>query len=271
MKWMDNSGRWTVMCSDDSVHQFDQSHSNYDALVECIKDDDECLFSELIDISTDINEWGDGEIEVVDGVIRCNGFSLNAVLSERMLRMRQEGFDTTAMSNFVKKLVSNPSKRSIDQLYLFAEHKDIPISEDGCLITWKYVSVHQGDSFVDCCGRTVSEGDFVDSHTRKIRNNVGDINSMPRGMVDDDPNSPCSTGFHVGSIGYVGNHPYKVVCKVDPADIVSVPADANCQKMRVCKYEVIAEFRGVPETSVSNYDEYDEYEDEDEDDEYIDW
>lgn len=30
-----------------------------------------------------------------------------------------------------------------------------------------------------------------------------------------------------------------MICEVDPADVVSVPSDHNCQKMRVCGYRVV--------------------------------
>jgi hypothetical protein len=35
-----------------------------------------------------------------------------------------------------------------------------------------------------------------------------------------------------------------VIVKVNPRDVVSVPLDCDCQKMRVCEYEVTADYAG---------------------------
>lgn len=35
-----------------------------------------------------------------------------------------------------------------------------------------------------------------------------------------------------------------VIVEVDPADVVSVPTDCSCQKVRTCRYTVVDEFRG---------------------------
>jgi hypothetical protein len=44
-----------------------------------------------------------------------------------------------------------------------------------------------------------------------------------------------------------------VVVKINPADVVSVPSDCACQKVRVCKYEVVSDF--VEEIQASVVDE----------------
>ena len=76
---------------------------------------------------------------------------------------------------------------------------------------------------------------------------------MPRNLVDEDKNRHCSSGLHVGAMGYVkrygsirrkpeaGEGNRVVIVKVNPKDAVSVPQDENCQKLRVSSYEVIAE------------------------------
>ncbi|CAM6053339.1 unnamed protein product [Sphagnum tenellum] len=35
-----------------------------------------------------------------------------------------------------------------------------------------------------------------------------------------------------------------VIVKIDPADVVSVPVDYNCAKMRICRYEVLSAYEG---------------------------
>ena len=41
-----------------------------------------------------------------------------------------------------------------------------------------------------------------------------------------------------------------VICKIDPSDVVSVPLDSEHQKLRCCKYEVVALFTDPFDKSV---------------------
>ena len=35
-----------------------------------------------------------------------------------------------------------------------------------------------------------------------------------------------------------------VIVKINPEDVVSVPSDCNCEKLRTCKYEVVGLYQG---------------------------
>ena len=66
-----------------------------------------------------------------------------------------------------------------------------------------------------------------------------------------------------------------LIVEIDPADVVSVPSDCNCQKLRTCKYTVVAKYDGpLPEhytkDAASAYDPQDDSEDEEYDDD-SDW
>ena len=39
-----------------------------------------------------------------------------------------------------------------------------------------------------------------------------------------------------------------VIVKVNPKDVVSVPTDCECQKVRTCEYQVIADYEGPLES-----------------------
>jgi hypothetical protein len=69
---------------------------------------------------------------------------------------------------------------------------------------------------------------------------------MARDLVNDDRNSACSVGLHVGTFGYAESFAEQMlVVLVDPADVVSVPTDSNAQKMRVCRLYVAARHDGA--------------------------
>jgi hypothetical protein len=173
------------------------------------------------------------------------------------------------------RLFKNPSSRAVKELYSWLSHKSLAICEDGCFLAYKSVNIHNGETFTDSYGREVKSGDYVDKYTSRIRNNVGDVNDMPRRKVNDDFQVGCSDGFHVGSLKYVTevySSNKQIICKVDPADVVSVPLDCDCQKIRCCYYEVISEFKNLPIVEMDKTEleyageTYDCLEDDDDDD-----
>ena len=54
-----------------------------------------------------------------------------------------------------------------------------------------------------------------------------------------------------------------MVVEIDPSDVVSVPLDCDCQKLRTCKYKVVSLFERKLEQPMC--DEYGDYEDWDDD------
>lgn len=107
---------------------------------------------------------------------------------------------------------------------------------------------------------------------------------MKREAVDANADVHCSKGLHVGALAYSGpggwywsNGDRVVICKINPRDVISVPNDHNGQKMRVCEYEVVAEYEyDLTEALYDNgrvmtkTDLEEEYDDEDNDYDYED-
>jgi hypothetical protein len=160
-------------------------------------------------------------------------------------------------------LYDNVSERAVQESYTWSSHKGLPITDDGMMVGYKGVAVHSGDTIKVKNGE-LKDGDHVDRYTLKtFRNNVGDVCSMKRRQVCDDHTQGCSSGLHVGTYEYAcdwaGNTGVVVLVKFNPKDIVSVPSDCECQKMRVSEYEVIAIAREQLEEAV--YAEDDEFED----------
>ena len=159
-------------------------------------------------------------------VIHYRDRPLPEKLMGRILMMCRTGEDPAPLFAFWRRLADNPSQDSVRQLYDFLENKGIPISTDGMILAYKSV-----------------RPDFRDHHSGTIDNSVGQAPRMPRAEVCVDPAAHCAPGLHVGSLQYAstfGSDNRKIViCEVDPADVVSVPNDHNCQKMRVCAYYVV--------------------------------
>lgn len=270
----DHNGCWTVVVSNE-VHTFDSSHQNYAFLIEAVKTKDASTFLSLINIGKNVQTWSKDGFVLRDGSLFYGDEEIAPEITAIILDMINEGFDEVPMLNFMKRLFANPSSRAVKELYSWLAHKSLAICEDGCFLAYKSVCIYDGPNFVDCLGREVKAGDYVDKYTRTIRNNIGDINDMPRRKVNDDFQVGCSDGFHVGSLRYVTevySSNKQIICKVDPADVVSVPLDCDCQKIRCCKYEVISEFKNlkiVERAAKVESEDYDDDIDEDRDEDDI--
>ena len=72
-------------------------------------------------------------------------------------------------------------------------------------------------------------------------------------------------GFHAGSLDYAegfGRGGNLMIVEINPADVVSVPNDSDCQKLRTCKYKVVSLFkRKLVEPLCDEYGDYDSHED----------
>lgn len=268
----DGRNCWTVVVNNKG-YQFDPSHKFYDKLVEYVKNGEGEKFAALMDTGVSIRNWSEGKFSINNGVLTYNGEQLDLVIGERILEMIDGGFDYKPMLRFVERLFKNPSRRAVEELYKFLEHKFLPITGDGYFLAYKAVVKYNGEPITDKMGKVINKGDLVDKYTgNSYRNNVGDAPEMVRNRVDDNCTVGCSHGLHVGSIDYVksygGGDCEIVICKVDPSDVVSVPLDHSCKKVRACKYEIVGiyeqEIDKAVDESYDSDDDYDDYDDEDE-------
>jgi hypothetical protein len=206
-------------------------------------------FEAAYDVASSVEHFCDGYVHVKNGTLNWNGIPMPELFTDRILDMKKEGFDFDSMLNFMCNLNDNPSDKSILELFDFMQNKNLPITQDGHFLAYKAV-----------------RPDFKDIYSGSIDNSVGEVVEVDRSKVDSNRNKHCSAGLHVGAIDYVtsygginlDNHDDNdgdggnqiVICKVNPADVVSVPSDAKFQKLRACRYEVVAIFEDVFDKSV---------------------
>lgn len=204
------------------------THQNYRAIIELLKDpyalDQDIL--DLADLPMFITRKYGDRVEIVNGSITCDGMEFNNLLTQRILEFAEQDLPVEPLIKFLERVSQNPSNRAVNELYDFLEHRQLPLTPNGTFIAYKAV-------------RT----DYYDKFSGTILNEVGATISIPRNRVDDDRNRGCSHGLHVGTydyaVGYGGSNSLMLIAEVDPADVVSVPTDCNCQKLRTCKYKVL--------------------------------
>ena len=230
-----------------------RSNPDFLDILDAAKAEDLDALIKLVDrpaaVAASLGELGvDGsKVEVLENAVLYNGHPVNNYVVTRILEMRELGMDLKPLTNFLSRLLKNPSFRAVQGLYRFLEASDMPITDDGCFLAYKIV-----------------RSDYKDIHSGTFDNSVGAEPRVERNEVDEDPDKTCSYGLHVCSRGYVGNFGGRdsrlMLVKVDPAKVVAVPRDYNDAKMRVTGYDVIDEVKEPVEWTSSVY-----YTNEDED------
>jgi hypothetical protein len=168
-------------------------------------------------------------IEVKDGNLYVFDEPVHSTLATRVLSFLEAGLDCVHLFKFILKLNLNPSKRAVDELYTFLEHRPLPITDNGNFLAYKAV-----------------REDYTDKYTGKFLNTIDAVLEMPRNKVDDDKNIGCSYGFHAGTVEYakdfMGREGHLMIVEINPADVVSIPTDCQFQKLRTSKYKVVGEY-----------------------------
>lgn len=203
-------------------------HPNYDRIREAVKIKDYDAVERLINLSKTVSGYVSGKVRVDGGRVLYGTTELHGAVVDRILDMIREGFDAQPMVRFLDNLMGNPSKRAVDELYLWLESTKLPITEDGCFLAYKKV-----------------RDDYRDFYTGTMDNSIGKILEMPRNTVDDNRDRTCSEGLHFCSLSYLphyhGGTGRVMIVKINPADVVSIPSDYDNAKGRACRYEVIGE------------------------------
>ena len=260
----DGQGHWTVTLNG-QPHLFDPSHPHYTSLIQCVHAGDADEFVNLLNTGLQVENWSHGDFEFAEGILLFEGEQVAKDPTNRIVECMQKGFPHEFMLNYLTNLYDNVSERAVQESYKWSSHKGLPITEDGMLVGYKGVRTYAGETIQGKNGE-IKEGDLVDIYTgNSFRNNVGDTASMKRRQVCDDHTQGCDSGLHVGTYDYAcnwaGNTGVVVLVKFNPKDIVSVPSDCNCEKMRVSSYEVISVAREQLEEAVYSEDYYDDQED----------
>ena len=230
-------GKNIILVIDGKSHTISHgTHIAYGKIVDALKAQDWDAIRDNVEPKKAIVNFGAGNVSIEGSDVFWKGQPFHNALATRMISMYQEGFPIDPMVRFMENLMDNPSKRSVDQVYGFLEKNSLPITEDGHFLAYKRVKTN-----------------YMDCHTGEIDNSIGQVVTMDRNLVDDNPDSHCSTGLHFCSesyLGHFGRHDEPVmILKINPADVVSIPTDYNGAKGRCMRYEVVAEVAGDPATA----------------------
>lgn len=218
-----------VLVLDGTTHTVKKGTANFLPLREALLKEDWAALPQFVTVARSIEHWAKGFFTVRGDQFHYKDQALPTDLNARIVAMATKNEDPTFLLKFWERLQLNPSHRSVQQLFPFLQHEGIAIDQDGFILAYKSV-----------------REDYKDHHSGTVVNKPGSKHEMERNRVSDDPNHACHFGFHVGALAYAegfGSSPKRImICRIDPADVVSIPFDAGCQKMRVCKYEVLGHY-----------------------------
>ena len=211
---------------------------------------------ELLDLKNAVETYTVGLLSVNALGVTYSGRPLHTIDAERVMAFMRDKLSYYPIANYIARKMKNPSARAIQEMYNFLEHRGMSLTAKGTFIAYKGVtpdfwSIMGNKDTVVISGTVSADG--------KILNEIGATIEVERSSVDDDFRKGCSHGLHVGSLEYAKGWGQRVVLvEVDPADVVSVPDDCSCQKLRCCKYTVLAEYTGpMPDTLTTEFDDED--------------
>ncbi len=205
-----------------------QAHT-YDLVLNAVKVGNVSALKQVLDVKKTITNMlskASDKARIENNKIFYMDREVQGLISSRIFEMLRLELDVKPMILFLENLMSNPSKRAVDELFGFLEACTLPITPDGCFLAYKRV-----------------REDYMDVYSGTLDNSVGKVLEMPRNMVDEDKNNTCSYGLHFCSYDYLKSFSGAriVVLKINPCDVVAIPQDYNNSKGRTCKYEVVDE------------------------------
>lgn len=219
----------TVFLDGNSYTINKQAHT-YEIVLKAVREGNINALRDAINIRQSIianlSKTGGDKVRIEDNAIFYCDREVTGLISSRIFEMLRLGLSVKPMVRFLENMMENPSKRAVDELFSFIDACRLPITDDGHFLAYKRV-----------------RDNYSDVHSGTMDNSVGKILEMPRNMVDEDKNRTCSAGLHFCSYDYLAHFGGEriMVLKINPKDVVAIPADYNNSKGRTCRYEVVDE------------------------------
>lgn len=216
---------------DGQAYNADRNHAKFkEALDVLINENDVEKAVGLISIRRAIETYVNGSIKITGNVLTYDNVVLDTNMTKRIIKMWKDGEDISSLVEFLKRLVNNPRREAVYELFDFLKHNDIKITDDGYFLAYKRVTK-----------------DYLDIYTNTVNNAVGQKPEMKPFEVDPDRENECSNGYHVAAKSYIKYYAISdvpqtdrvVLTKVDPAHVVAIPHGYDHAKLRTWKYEVI--------------------------------
>jgi len=209
----------------------DATAANYDDVLAAVASNDLDALEKSLNLRTVIEAKSFGKLRFDEnGTLFYGSFTLPQTLADYVLPILKGKGDVEPITLFIDNLLQNPISSVVNELMLFLDKSQMPITPDGHFLAYKKV-----------------RGDYMDVYTGTLSNKVGEIVSIPAGVCDTNRHNTCSVGLHFCSKTYLNYYPGDriMVVKVNPSQVVAIPSDYNEAKGRAWSYEVVAELNTI--------------------------
>lgn len=156
-------------------------------------------------------------------------------LSDQFAAGEEDSAPAEGPDNLIMRVAAFSAQRGHtgNELMHFVKGIDLPILLDGSYLAYKRL-LHIGN------------GVYVDPHSKKVHQRIGDIVQMDESLVDKSRRKACSQGLHIGTRHYMGGfhstNPDSgtMLVLVMPEDTIAVPLNER-SKARVMRYLLLAD------------------------------
>jgi hypothetical protein len=203
-----------------------------------------------------------------------DGDPLRSELADVILELFKSGNekDLGAVAKFIENAAANQTMEGVDALYRWISNRQLTLTPDGMFLAYKAIKEDvDGNPVSITAGNALVNGEVFEGN---IPNPVGAVVTMPRSEVTDKTSVNCGPGLHAGtydyakwfaSAGWSSEKRFLVLVEINPRDVVSVPSDHNCAKLRVSRYKVLEQIElplEVPVYTPPTYEDDESYDSE---------
>lgn len=173
--------------------------------------------------------YDSADVKVTDDGLFYNGKVVELSITRRIMDVLRERGNAEPLIKFLRRLLKNPRREAVLELYDFMSASELPVTPDGYFLAYKIVGQ-----------------DYKDIYTGTFDNSIGAKPVIEPWEVDADRSRTCSAGLHACSKEYLPHYGSSrgsriMIVKIDPANVVAVPEDYACAKLRCWTYEVVGE------------------------------
>mgnify|MGYP000025238916 CR=1 FL=1 len=248
-------GNNIVVVIDNIPYSVNDTHMAFKEVREAIRIGDWETVKKMVNVRKAIADYSHGNVSVYGETLFWKQEEMHGSIVKRFIDMCKEGFSVAPLVAFMDNLMLNPSTIAISELYDFLEKGQLPITPDGCFLAYKRITA----DYKDCHSNTVVNkpaAKLTKAELDAIAENklvAGDVTvtvvngstfvKMDRTKVNSNKYETCSTGLHFCSLSYLQSFggDRTIIVKINPKNVVSIPADYSSTKGRCSEYEIIGE------------------------------
>lgn len=221
---LSNSGITVVF--EDGIKMLHKTSPGYGEALVALKQGDISRLREIMDPKENIKLYSGNELSFEeDGSISFEGLRFGSKFTSLVKEAISKKIPWEVLARFFSNCAANPSQRARKEIETFLDSENLPITDDGCFLAYKNVTVSGLDG---------DHGTFDCS--------IGKTLDYPRDKIRPSAFRGPERGLSVGGLNYTKNGfvGKAMVVKVNPADLIGV-YNSPYKEAVVCKLSIISD------------------------------